>query len=195
MEFPSLVGICGDVGSGKSTVADYLLARHGYVVGSLADKLKLVAMDVFGLERRHVLGSQADKAEELDHVRDAAGTPRTGRRILELLGTEGFRTVDPDVWVKYLCRNVVDPHLRSGERVVIPDLRFPNEFRAVRERGGIVWRTLCVGGPNSGVRTGHVSDEAWRAEAVDYRLVAQYGDLEGLAGQAELALLHWRRSK
>lgn len=174
---PRIIGLCGDIGCGKSTAAKFLYAEYGYGAASFAAKLKQVAREVFGLEERHVNGTQADKQEQLPHVTDAAGNQRTPRFILEWLGTEGCRAIDPDVWVKCAMRKV-DAY--PDTRWVFQDVRFPNEFQAIRDRGGVVWEVVRVGGPKQGGRTGHSSDDEWRHVRKDAHVVARHGDMDGL---------------
>lgn len=181
---PRIIGLCGDIGAGKDTVAEHLALAHDYTRGAFANKLKQVAADVFGLDRS-VWGTQEQKREPITHVKDAAGEPRTGRWILEWLGTEGFRTIDPDVWVKYAMREVDIPPMCL--RWVFTDVRFRNEFEAIRERGGLVWEVVKVGGPDHG-RTGHRSDEEWRSIPRDNIVAAAFGDIKGLERAADLAL-------
>lgn len=201
MSEPKLIGVCGDIGAGKSTVANILKHEHGFAQVSLAYPLKKLAIEIFGLESRHVFGTQTEKDEPIPHVRGADGEPRTARYILEYLGTEAFRTVDPDVWAKLARRRIVElinPSLERMEanteakprhaprRVVVPDVRFPNEFERLRELGGVVWKVVRVGFDSP--RTGHESDEAWRLESHDAILVASDGDLAGLAREVGDAL-------
>ncbi len=185
---PPIIGLCGEIGSGKDTVAEYLVEAHGYTFISFAGKLKRVAADVFNLDAAQMSGvnSQAGKAEAIPHVVDASGEPRTVRKILEWLGTEGFRTVDPDVWVKYAMREV-DGLTGVGKRWAFPDVRFRNEFEAIRARGGLVWEVVCVGGPDRG--TGHRSDLEWRSVPRDNTVAARFGDIEALHRAVDLALV------
>lgn len=177
-EHPTLIGLCGDIGSGKSSVAKWLVNSYGFRSSRFAGKLKDVALDVYGpvgLERRHVDGTQAEKNEPLPRIVDADGDMQTGRKILEHLGTEGFRAIDPDTWVKYALLAVDE----CGESVVFEDCRFPNEFEAVREAGGVVWEVVKAGSEPA-QRTGHESDELWRTLPKDGRAVALAGDMSAL---------------
>lgn len=96
-------------------------------------------------------------------------TPRT---ILQHIGTEGFRRVDPNVWVKYaldhvetIMRDVADPMMkfidpRGAPRfVAITDCRFLSEAEGVWNRGGEVWKIKrpSLDGTTRGI-AGHASE-------------------------------------
>lgn len=57
------------------------------------------------------------------------------RAILQQHGTEYRRAQDADYWVKAWERDT-----DGLNAVIIPDLRFPNEERMIREKGGVIWR-------------------------------------------------------
>lgn len=66
----------------------------------------------------------------------------TPRKILQYIGTEGFRRVDPHVWPRF-CVNSARQRFekfRKLEFVVITDCRFLSECEAVWAVGGEVWR-------------------------------------------------------
>ncbi len=174
---PRFIGLCGDIGSGKDTVADILVDRYGYTRLSWAGPLKEVCLLIYGplgAERRHFFGTQADKDEPIPGIVDASGEPRTGRMIMEHLGTEGFRFIDQGTWVKHAMATL-DWH----QRWVVPDVRFANEFSALRTRSGVIWEVVKVGGPDHGKRD-HSSDNEWRELPKDAIVAARYGDLAAL---------------
>lgn len=181
-----IVALCGSIGAGKDTVANRLRNQHGFWPVSFAEPLKQIVKAVYALEDRHIFGTQEDKAEELDHVRSPEGWCRTPRQILEWLGTEGFRTIDPDTWVKLGLRRVMELQ-QEGYPVVVTDTRFENEFSTLRELGAEVWRIHKRGGRQE--RTRHSSDEEWRkALAVNPAEVAisvDAGDIEELYAQTD----------
>lgn len=125
-----IVGLCGVAGAGKSTAARALVAL-GYVELSLAAPIKRIARDLFGFSVEQLNGPSS--------ARNAID-PRYGvspRHVLQTLGTDWARAVDPNVWVRRLIADASE-----HERVVVPDVRFRNEVDAIRDAGGIVIRLL-----------------------------------------------------
>lgn len=175
-----IVGLCGDIGSGKTTVSKHLVTL-GFVPRSFAGPLKrgVAAMLGVGVD---MLSNQEFKKGQV-----YPGGP-TYRQVLERIGTEGGRGLAEDFWVRISMDHVDRLLLKEPDTdFVFDDLRFPNEFAAVRERGGQVWLVERTTGP-AAERTGHASDEAWRGFEFDRTLSAAKGDLNGLAFQAEQAL-------
>lgn len=176
---PKLVGICGGIGHGKDTAAGVLEREHGWVRVALADALKRTTMGIYQLQPRHCWGTPEDKAEALEHVRGPDGQKRTPRYLFEQVG-EQFRAYDPDTWVRIAlgaARAFIDG---GAPGVVIPDIRYRNEFAAVRRAGGEVWKIVAHGFAE--IRTGHASDQEWRDEPADKLLRNFHGEMEYLLG-------------
>jgi hypothetical protein len=51
-----LIGVCGEAGCGKDTVADMLVKSHGYIKIALADKIKRICKDVFDFSDAQLWG-------------------------------------------------------------------------------------------------------------------------------------------
>jgi hypothetical protein len=136
---PTYIGITGRAGAGKSTLAAGLLFRsftywrQSTEIRSLADPLKRICQEVFGWERHRLYGPSEARNEP-----DPAWDGLTARRALQQLGTEWGRALHPDVWVRYLLRQP-----RNGYVVIVPDVRFDNEARALREAGGLIIRVVA----------------------------------------------------
>ncbi len=111
------IAICGRIRSGKDTVADYLCDNHGFRKFRFGDGIREVGKILY--------------PEEF-----AKGKPRA---IMQGVG-QALRQYDPDVWVNYLFNSVK----RSGaDRVVISDMRQPNELARVKAEGFFVIKVVA----------------------------------------------------
>jgi len=138
-----LIGICGLIGSGKGTVADYLVNKQGFTKLSFADKLKDNVAELFDWPR-NLLEGDTDESRKWREEPDAfwsgeLGKPVTPRWVLQMYGTECMRNGFYDgIWVSLVKKQILEnPNLNY----VIPDTRFPNEVKVLHELNGEVW---CV---------------------------------------------------
>lgn len=139
-----IVGITGKAGSGKDTVADFLVARFGYQKVSFASTLK---------EMLRVAGFPEPNNRD-DKEKPVLGFDFSWRQMAQTLGTEWGRSLDPDLWVKIVERNL----RRAGDRVVISDVRFENESTMIRKHGKMLF--LAGRAAELGANAGHVSEAA-----------------------------------
>ncbi len=134
-----IIGICGFIGSGKDTVADYLVNFHGFRRESFANTLKDAVSAVFGWDRV-LLEGRTKQAREWREQVDPWWSKRLGRDItprlmLQLWGTEVCRKgFHDDIWIASLENKLRN----STDDIVISDCRFPNEIKSIREAGGII---------------------------------------------------------
>jgi len=137
-----IIGICGFIGSGKDTAADYLVNFHEFRRDSFAATLKDAVAAVFGWDRELLEGRTKQAREWREQVdpwwaerlKKPALTPRL---VLQLWGTEVCRrSFHDDIWIASL-----ESRLRnSRDNIVISDCRFPNEINSIKQAGGkVVW--------------------------------------------------------
>lgn len=134
-----IVGICGFINSGKGTVGD-ILQKRGFKKSSFADPLKDAVSVMFDWDRNMLEGiteeSRAWREKPDEFWSDKFNRPFTPREALQLMGTEAGRNIfHPDVWVWSLMRRE-----RNTQYVMIPDVRFKNEIKIIRENNGIIIR-------------------------------------------------------
>jgi len=129
------------MGSGKDTIADYLVNFHGYKRESFANSLKDAVSVVFGWDRE-MLEGRTRQSREWRETKDEWWSKRlkqdiTPRWILQYWGTEVVRKgFHDDMWVASL-----EHRLQSSEDdIVITDCRFPNEIKALKNIGATVLR-------------------------------------------------------
>jgi hypothetical protein len=136
-----IIGICGLIGSGKGTVADILQTQHSWNKISFADSLKDCVSAVFGWPR-HLLEGDTEESriwrEQVDPWwAEHLGMPNlTPRWILQFWGTEVLRqSFHNDIWIHSVRRKLSN----ANSNFVIPDTRFPNEIKMIKEVGGEIW--------------------------------------------------------
>lgn len=142
-----LIGLSGKKRSGKDVVADYLVKEYSFVKVSFAEPLKemlyalnpIVEVDVNFWDHEETEVRVRGLVDELGWEQAKDHYPEI-RQLLQRLGTEAGRNVlGENVWVDLAMR-------RAGELygdhpgVVIPDMRFVNEFDAVVNAGGYTVR-------------------------------------------------------
>ena len=205
-----IIGVCGFIGSGKDTIADYLVNLHHFRRESFANTLKDAVSAVFGWDRMMLEGRTKQAREWREQVdawwAERLGIPHlTPRWILQNWGTEVCRkNFHDDIWIASL-----ENKLRaSTDDIVISDCRFPNEIAAIKKAGGRVvrvvrgaepaWYQLAVSrnrGPNgnsSWALSGrkleqlgiHASETAWVGTRFD-AVLDNNGTLEDLYQQVK----------
>lgn len=146
-----VIGLAGAMGAGKDTVANYLIDRHSFIRIAFADALKDDVCDRF---RRTVIVignlngiAKRDLTDE-QYVRWLVWEvkPSGIRQLLQEYGTEVRRKEDGQYWVRAWQKRAA-PWVEAGHRVVVPDVRFPNEALAISGLGGKVWEIMRPGLP------------------------------------------------
>jgi hypothetical protein len=151
---------------GKDTAAEHLEKLYPGKVKrvAFADKLKNVAMELFGLSWDQCYGSQEIK-ETID-----SRYGMTPREIMQGIG-EQMRQVHPEIWVDTVFNVTIPQFVEQGyDCFIISDVRYPNEGDKIHEEGGVVVRVTRKG---SGVTVGasHSSETAMQDyQAFDYLL-------------------------
>jgi hypothetical protein len=142
VEVKMIIGICGFIGSGKDTVADFLVNFQGFRRESFANTLKDACAAVFGWDRDLLEGRTKESREWRERVdpwwAERLGIPQlTPRYVLQQWGTEVCRRgFHDDIWIASLENKL----RKSNDSVVISDCRFPNEISAIKRAGGrVVW--------------------------------------------------------
>jgi hypothetical protein len=198
----TIIGVCGFIGSGKDTVADYLVNFHEFRRDSFAATLKDAVAAVFAWDRELLEGRTKQAREWREQVdpwwAERLGMPDlTPRLVLQLWGTEVARkSFHDDIWIA----SVENKLRNSQDSIVISDCRFPNEIKSIKQAGGKViwvkrgplptWYHLAKAA-NEGKKNAqdmleglgiHVSETAWVGTEFD-QVIDNNGSIEELYDQ------------
>lgn len=122
-----IIAFAGPKGAGKTTFAKVFVSR-GAVRTRFADVLKRMLLQLPGITEDHVDGSKKEVPLE-------SYGGRTARDLMVWLG-EGLRELcGSDIWVR-LWQDVVKN--LPNRTIVVDDLRYENEAKAIHELGGVV---------------------------------------------------------
>ena len=205
-----IIGISGLIGSGKGTVADYLVDRYSFRKDSFASSLKDACACLFDWPRHMLEGDTPESRSWREEVdiwwSTQLNIPNFSPRLaLQLIGTDSLRNhFNQGIWFLTLQNRV---RKNPGQNVVISDVRFPNEIKFIQEQGGVMIRVRRGPVPawyetarmaNNGnsiakevmektYATAHFSEWAWVGTKFDYE-ISNDSDLGTLYTQTENVL-------
>ena len=163
-----IIALSGFARSGKDEAAKVLVEDYGFIQVAFADKLREMLYALNPIVEIEWYPTTTPRPAFRWHVQDVIDEHGWGgyketrfgdeiRRLLQRLGTEaGRQTLWDSIWIDAALTG-----LPEDAKVVVSDARFFNEFDAVRDRGGRVWRIERDG-------VGPANDHASEMEAIDY---------------------------
>lgn len=199
-----IIGVCGFIGSGKDTIADYLVNVHGFRRESFANTLKDAVAAVFGWDRVLLEGRTKEAREWREQVdpwwAERLNIPNlTPRWVLQQWGTEVCRKgFHDDIWIA----SVENKLRRSKDNIVISDCRFPNEIASIKNAGGSIvrvdrgiqphWHDIASKANRGDIKAQiwlkeekiHASETAWVGTNFDY-ILDNNSTLDSLFKQVE----------
>jgi hypothetical protein len=169
-----IVGLSGYARTGKDEFAAVLVEEYDFIRVAFADKLREV---IYALNPIVLWDNDYAKSDSVpdymplqwvinEYTWDnykATGWGKHIRVYLQRLGTEaGRETLWDSIWVDAAFAN-----LPEDARVVVTDMRFPNEADAVRDRGGL---TVRIHRDGVGPVNDHPSETSLDDYAFDYHV-------------------------
>jgi hypothetical protein len=169
----TVIGIAGWARSGKDTVADYLVNKYEYEKVSFSTPMKEA---MYRLNPRITVNESVNNPIRIGvDVYGWEGLKERSpdvRGLLQRFGTEvGREMFGEDFWVDYALNSIVD-----GTKVVIADVRYPNEADAIKALGGKVYRVERDG---VGPANEHASENALEGYEFDGS-IRNDGTIDGL---------------
>lgn len=166
-----IIGIAGPARSGKNETAKYLQKYHAFYEDSFAAPIRTACMATLGIKT----------LDELDVIKQDPHPllgNKTPREFMQKMGTEfGRQMIWEPIWVESCLTRC-----EQFNRVVISDVRFENEVRAIQERGGYIIR---VDRPSVRIeQSSHASETMLPPEYVDFEIINDE-ELKDLYGKIE----------
>ena len=144
-----IIGLSGYAQSGKDSTAELLCLNYGYTRLAFADPMRQALM---------VINPKLDSITRVSDLVEDYGWDVTKRnpevrRLLQVLGTDfGRKMLGDDVWIKIALLGI-----KSEDKIVISDVRYPNEAQAIKNLSGSLWR---INRHNHSAVNGHTSEHA-----------------------------------
>mgnify|MGYP000322192674 CR=1 FL=1 len=146
-----IIGISGKKQCGKDTVCKIIKALdiwNRYGDGDMLTFVKMLLKTPSPLGSIWYKHAYADKLKQVlsiilnvrveafeDNIAKPEGGYYTNRELLQRFGTEVGRSISPTLWVDALFTSYSE-----DDHWIIPDVRFPSEAKAIKDRGGIIIR-------------------------------------------------------
>jgi hypothetical protein len=195
----TIYGICGKRRHGKDTLAKAITAIDpSFTILHFADDLKRILKDVFDLTEQQV---QDPIIKELDfgfdivmddylalinaytglNVQPKGIIARTPRKILQSLGTDYIRSVCDNYWIDRVVSKINAAH----NKFLVPDVRFPNEEKALRALGGKIIKVERTDLTSNDDASKHASETEIDRIQADFILKIGEGDFSAINAYAQ----------
>jgi hypothetical protein len=161
-----IIAFAGRKQSGKTTSAEFVKELYTGSTGknakiyNFADPLKNLCIDILGLEYKQCYGTDEDKNELVNCYWN--NNQLSAREVLQIVGTEMFRTMQENVWSAATIRLISKENFPLS---IIADCRFPNEVEAIKSVGGTVIKLN-----RNPYNSLHISEIALDAENYDQQI-------------------------
>ena len=137
-----LIAFSGRKRSGKDTGGEFLIEKYGYIQYSFAGPLKRACQEIFMFTDEQTEGHDKEKYDDRWNI--------SARKVFQIFGTEMFREklgdffpemehIKENFWIyrfEMWYKNLKETN--PSAKVVVTDVRFPNEAEIVKKLGGMV---------------------------------------------------------
>jgi hypothetical protein len=176
-----IIGITGLKGSGKDTAANFLVEKYDCEIvkfaGPLKDMLRIYLLKYMN-EYPYVVEELIEGTRKEEPYKGFGG--KSTRYVMQTLGTEwGRDLISQSLWTDAALTRIKD--VRKHKPVIVSDVRFVNEFTALKKLGATLIR---VERDSMKLNTLHPSETGISALPVDI-IIKNNGSLEDLRKEVE----------
>jgi broad-specificity NMP kinase len=112
-----IIVLIGKMGTGKTTIANYLISNYGFKKAAFADKVKELAVDLFDMKEKN--------------------------RSLLIQVAQKMKDINPNVWVNATLKKI-QGFWEQNKHIIIDDCRFKNEYSALQQLNDIIFIKLEI---------------------------------------------------
>ena len=172
-----IIAFTGLKQTGKTTAADYLVSKYGFVKHNFKDSLVEEIKERFpDLLEEMVKTYWPHIEDEENPIEDLfIHKPPLIRTLLQNYGTEVRRADKESYWTDQWEGKLV--FALNEDSVVVDDCRFISESEVIRKHGGTIIRLTR---PDLTTPDNHSSETEQSQIGVDYTIETEQGDFEGL---------------
>jgi hypothetical protein len=178
-----IIGLSGYAQTGKDTVAQHLVEHYGYTRIAFADPIReaLLVLNPTITDIPELPGASIQQLHKLGWEFLKQNSPQV-RGLLQRFGTEVAR----DMWGQDFWVDLAMKKADATDKVIITDVRFPNEYDAIKNAGGQVWRVEKIG---VSAVNGHPSETALDNHFFD-RVITNLGSKDDLYATLDYLMQH-----
>ena len=172
-----LIGISGKATSGKDTTANYYcrFSNEHCTILHFADSLKDCCQGLLIPFGTYDMSLQDTKKLIIPWM----GKEYTVRNLLQDVGNAFRDSICQDFWIRIMLGKIkAIEHNNEIDTILIPDVRYPNEYKMIKDLGGTVWRV-----DRKGIESmNHISETALDDYTFD-KYIKNHGTLTDLQQQ------------
>lgn len=173
-----IIAFAGRQRSGKSQLANLLVAEDDAQIITIAKYLKQLCCDILGIESIDKLNylknnkiqinatptlrwaDDISKLTSINYLNVAAELTKVDsvkdiRQMLQLVGTDIIRKYKPNWHVEQLKKEIEET---KSQLIVIDDVRFPNEYKTINRLGGTTFFIIRTSGMSDTMISNHESE-------------------------------------
>lgn len=181
-----IVGVMGKFGSGKDTVAERLVARHGFTRLAFADELRKEVAEEYGVP----IALLTDRSIKEVPCELLGG--RSPRDVMREHGAWRRDVFGEDYWINKVAA-IVHAGDKGSDRFVISDVRLPNEYDWIASEAGLLVRVVRPAQPLMASHS-DFTETALDDFSADVELVNRENELEQLFAELDGVAQNWMRS-
>lgn len=185
---PQIIAICGQMRSGKDTVAEYLCRNYGYTNVKIAENLKKSLGILFNFTEAQLEGDAKDQIDPYWGITPRNAMQFFGTEVMQYKIQELLPACNRTFWISTTVQSLENKlKVNQNSRYVISDLRFVHEYEYLKCRLPNVF-IIKIERPkitsSALIAQSHVSEQEYK-KIVEHHTLNNSGSLTDLYQQVQ----------